>query len=82
MAALSRALELGEPEGYVRTFTGEGPAMAPLLTAAAKRGVAPSYAARLLGSTDPAPPEPARQTPWSTRSATASSTCCASWPAS
>ena len=48
MAALSRALELGEPEGYVRTFTGEGPAMAALLSAAAKRGVAPAYAARLL----------------------------------
>ena len=83
MAALSRALELGEPEGYVRIFTGEGPAMAPLLTAAAKRGVAPSYAARLLGSTGPVPARTdATQTPWSTRSATASWTCCASWRAS
>ena len=60
MAALSRALELGEPEGYARTFTDEGPTMASLLTAAAKRGVAPSYATRLLGSTNPAPRESAR----------------------
>ena len=61
MAALSRALELGEPEGYARTFTDEGPTMASLLTAAAKRGVAPSYATRLLGSKNPAPRESARR---------------------
>ena len=61
MAALSRALELGEPEGYVRIFTGEGPAMAPLLSAMAKRGGATSYAARLTGSADRAPLEPTRR---------------------
>ena len=61
MAALSRALELGEPEGYVRIFTGEGPAMAPLLTAAARRGVSPLYAARLTGSTGPVPAGPTRR---------------------
>jgi LuxR family transcriptional regulator, maltose regulon positive regulatory protein len=61
MAALSRALELGEAEGYVRVFTGEGPAIAPLLSAMAKRGGATSYAARLTGSTDRAPLEPARR---------------------
>lgn len=60
MAALARALELGGPESYVRTFTDEGPAMASLLTAGARRGLAPSYARRLLGSTDPAPLGPAR----------------------
>jgi LuxR family maltose regulon positive regulatory protein len=63
MAALSRALELGEPEGYVRTFTDEGLAMTSLLTAAAKRGIAPAYAARLLAPTDPASLEPARHDP-------------------
>ena len=60
MDALSRALELGEPEGYARTFTDEGPTMASLLTGAAKRGVTPSYATQLLGSTNPAPRESAR----------------------
>ena len=60
MDALSRALELAEPEGFARTFTDEGPTMASLLSAAAKRGVAPSYATRLLGSTNPAPRESAR----------------------
>jgi LuxR family maltose regulon positive regulatory protein len=61
MAALSRALELGEPEGYVRIFTGQGPAMAPLLTEAARRGVSPLYAARLTGSTGPLPAGPTRR---------------------
>jgi LuxR family maltose regulon positive regulatory protein len=61
MAALSRALELGEPEGYVRVFAGEDPAMAPLLTAAARRGISPLYAARLAGSTGPVPAEPTRR---------------------
>ena len=58
--ALSRALELGGPEGYVRIFTAEGPAMTSLLTAASERGVATSYAARLLGSADAAPLKRAR----------------------
>jgi LuxR family maltose regulon positive regulatory protein len=59
MTALSRALELGESEGYVRTFTAEGPAMRSLLATAAKRGVAQGYAARLLTPTESAPLEPA-----------------------
>jgi LuxR family maltose regulon positive regulatory protein len=49
-ASLARALELGEAEGYVRTFTDEGPAMASLLSDAARRGSSTSYAARLLAS--------------------------------
>jgi LuxR family maltose regulon positive regulatory protein len=53
--SLARALELGEPEGYVRTFVDEGPPMATLLGAAAKRGPSASYAARLLGSPRAAP---------------------------
>jgi LuxR family maltose regulon positive regulatory protein len=61
MAALSRALELGEPERYVRIFTGEGPAMALLLTEAVRRGVSPLYAARLTDSTGPLPAGPTRR---------------------
>ena len=48
LVALERALTLAEPEGYVRTFVDEGPPMAALLEAAAKRGVVPDYARRLL----------------------------------
>ena len=38
LAPLERALALAEPEGYVRIFVDEGPAMAALLRAATKRG--------------------------------------------
>jgi LuxR family maltose regulon positive regulatory protein len=51
----ARALELAEPEGYVRTFTDEGPAMAVLLRKAAARGVAHSYVSRLLGAEGASP---------------------------
>ena len=44
---LERALTLAEPEGYVRIFVDEGPPMAALLQAAAKRGIAPNYVSRL-----------------------------------
>jgi LuxR family maltose regulon positive regulatory protein len=47
---LERALTLAEPEGYVRTFVDEGPSMAALLERAAKHGIAPSYARRLLAA--------------------------------
>jgi LuxR family maltose regulon positive regulatory protein len=45
---LRRALSLGEPEGYVRTFVDEGEAMAQLLREAASGGIAPGYVSRLL----------------------------------
>jgi LuxR family maltose regulon positive regulatory protein len=48
LAALSRALELGEPEGYVRTFTSEGQPLTTLLSAIASRGVSPTYVDWLL----------------------------------
>ena len=48
LAALERALELAEPEGYVRLFVDEGPPMAHLLRAAAARGIAPAYVRKLL----------------------------------
>jgi LuxR family maltose regulon positive regulatory protein len=47
---LERALMLAEPEGYVRVFVGEGPLMAALLEAAAKRRVTPQYARQLLAA--------------------------------
>jgi LuxR family maltose regulon positive regulatory protein len=45
---LRRALSLAEPEGYIQVFAGEGAAIAPLLSAAGKEGVAPGYVGRLL----------------------------------
>ena len=52
LASLQRALTLAEPEGYVRTFVDEGPAMASLLRAAAKQGMARSYVGSLLAAFD------------------------------
>jgi LuxR family maltose regulon positive regulatory protein len=49
-APLERALKLAEPEGYVRIFADEGPPMAALLGAAAKRRIAPGYVHRLLAA--------------------------------
>ena len=60
VTTVARALELAEPEGYLATFTDEGPAMAALLSAAAKRGVSTAYVARLLRSQGPGPLEPPR----------------------
>jgi LuxR family transcriptional regulator, maltose regulon positive regulatory protein len=52
LAPLHRALTLAEPEGYVRTFVDEGPAMASLLRAAAKQGMVRSYVGSLLAAFD------------------------------
>jgi LuxR family maltose regulon positive regulatory protein len=54
--ALARALELAEPEGYLRIFTDEGAAMETLLSVAARSGVTPTYVARLLGAGPTVPP--------------------------
>jgi LuxR family maltose regulon positive regulatory protein len=54
LAPLERALALAEPEGYVRIFVDEGPPMAVLLDATAKRGIAPTYVRRLLVAFDTA----------------------------
>jgi LuxR family maltose regulon positive regulatory protein len=62
LASLRRALTLAEPQGYVRMFADEGPAMASLLSAfmkqgaftkpgaAAKQGMTPGYVRRLLAA--------------------------------
>jgi LuxR family transcriptional regulator, maltose regulon positive regulatory protein len=50
LAGLERAVTLAEPEGYVRVFADEGPPMAALLRALAKRGTAGSYVRRLLAA--------------------------------
>ncbi|QJY48999.1 LuxR C-terminal-related transcriptional regulator [Pseudonocardia broussonetiae] len=48
LAPLERALMLAEPEGHVRILVDEGPPMAVLLRAAAKRRIAPNHVRRLL----------------------------------
>lgn len=48
LAPLGHALRLAEPEGYVRLFVDEGPAMAALLEVAVRQGISPRYARRLL----------------------------------
>ena len=53
LGALDRALELAEPEGYVRVFLDEGPPLAALLSTCARRGPATGYAHRLLGAGAP-----------------------------
>jgi tetratricopeptide repeat protein len=56
MVALTRALSLAEPEGYVRIFVDEGPPMAMLLRQAESRGVAPTYVRTLLAAFGDAAP--------------------------
>lgn len=50
LVTLGRALELAEPEGYVRTFLDEGAPMATLLRSALTKAISPGYASRLLGA--------------------------------
>jgi ATP/maltotriose-dependent transcriptional regulator MalT len=54
LVPLARALALAEPEGYLRIFVDEGPPMATLLQAAAKRQLVPDYIRRLLAAFDAA----------------------------
>jgi LuxR family maltose regulon positive regulatory protein len=48
LAALTRALTLGEPEGYLRIFLDEGAPMAELLRRAGSHGIASKYVVKLL----------------------------------
>src|SRR3972149_4797575 len=49
MAFLTDALEMGQPEGFIRTFVDEGKLLKPLLRQALSHGITPQYTARLLG---------------------------------
>jgi LuxR family maltose regulon positive regulatory protein len=53
VAALRQALEIAEPEGYMRLFVDEGPQMAQLLYEAARRGIMPEYTGRLMAAFAP-----------------------------
>ena len=48
LQTLSRALEIAEPNGYVRSFVDEGAAMIQLLQEAVARSVSPGYSSKLL----------------------------------
>jgi LuxR family transcriptional regulator, maltose regulon positive regulatory protein len=63
MIALTRALALAEPQGYVRVFVDEGPPMVALLRHAQARGVAPAYVAALLTACGSAPQAPSPAAP-------------------
>jgi len=63
LVALSRALKLAEPEGYVRLFVDEGPPMARLLYEALSRGVEPAYIRRLLATFPVVESEQTRSSP-------------------
>ena len=49
---LERALTLAEPEGYIRIFIDERPAVSALLEAAAHGRIASDYARQLLAASD------------------------------
>ncbi|MBG6215111.1 LuxR family maltose regulon positive regulatory protein [Cryobacterium sp. CAN_C3] len=61
LESLGRALELAEPEGYVRLFVDEGAPMVALLRAATKQGMAPRFVRRLLASAERGRSAPERQ---------------------
>lgn len=48
LAFLGEALTLANPEGFLRTFVDAGEPLAPLLREAARRGIFPEYAGRML----------------------------------
>ena len=78
-AALARALDLAEPDGYVRTFVDEGPPMAALLHKAAVQGMHPTYIRSLLvafASSPTAYPLLNRLLIWSSRCPSGRSRCC------
>jgi LuxR family transcriptional regulator, maltose regulon positive regulatory protein len=58
--ALSRAMTIAEPSGYVCVFTGETPAITPLLRHAATRGAHRDYAQRLLSVIETTAAQPAQ----------------------
>jgi LuxR family maltose regulon positive regulatory protein len=63
LTSLERALTLAEPAGYFRIFLDEGAPMGRLLEQAVARGIAPSYAQRLLAALDATEPGEAGEGP-------------------
>ncbi len=61
LAVLQRAVTMAEPEGWVRVFADEGPAMATLLRAVAKRAIAPGHVRRLLAAVEDGAGTPVEQ---------------------
>ena len=59
LGKLEHALNLAEPECFVRIFVDEGPPMAHLLYEALDHGIAPAYVQRLLAAFDVPEPEQA-----------------------
>jgi LuxR family maltose regulon positive regulatory protein len=58
LAALRRALELGEPEGQTRVFLAEGAPMTKVLGSAIARGISPRFARAVLAAGGRAPRQP------------------------
>lgn len=50
LTSLERALQLAEPEGYMRIFLAEGAGMAPLIRQAAGQGTLPDYTNKLMAA--------------------------------
>ncbi|MGB3700420.1 MAG: LuxR C-terminal-related transcriptional regulator, partial [Anaerolineales bacterium] len=61
LKTLSRALELGEPQGYMRTFVDLGSPMRDLLRIAAQQRIAPGYVGKLLAAFPTKAVQPAQQ---------------------
>jgi LuxR family maltose regulon positive regulatory protein len=57
LTSLERVLTLAEPEGFIRTFVDEGPAMAELLRQAHSRNIRPDYVSKLLTAFSDVPSE-------------------------
>jgi LuxR family maltose regulon positive regulatory protein len=53
VSVLLQALQSAEPEGAIRSFADEGPAMAGFLREAVTRGISTAYAARILAACPP-----------------------------
>lgn len=60
---LERALDLAEPERYLRLFLDDGPRLRPLLQAVAAQGTSAAYIDRILDTSPQPPPHRATQQP-------------------
>ena len=63
VAHLERAIDLAEPEGYIRLFLDEGPRIRPLLEAVAAQGSSAAYIGRILEASPQRPPRRAAEQP-------------------